>query len=236
MAVEAARWRQIGTNVDVVVSGAPLAAARTAVETTVGAADAALSRFRSDSELSLLNLSGARRTVVSRLLALAIDTALRAAHQTDGLVDPTVGRAVRLAGYDRDFGLLRGTDDPRPLVFEAVAGWRAVEWNAARRMVRLPRGVELDLDSTGKALVVDLAMEAAATALPQGAGVLVSIGGDLAGTGTPPQPAAGGCFCRRTAARRRTPTDRSSQFAPGRLRHRAPPSAAGGGTARCCII
>ena len=37
------------------------------------------------------------------LLIEAIEVALRVARATDGAVDPTVGRAIRNLGYDRDF-------------------------------------------------------------------------------------------------------------------------------------
>ena len=71
--------------------------------------------------------------------------------------------------------------------FEAVPGWQAVEFDAHLRTVRVPRGVELDLDSTGKALIVDLAARAAAALLPANAGALVSIGGDIKVCGRPPR-------------------------------------------------
>jgi len=45
----------------------------------------------------------------------------------------------------------------------------------------------LDLDATGKALIVDLAARAAAAAQPANAGVLVSIGGDIKVEGRPPR-------------------------------------------------
>ncbi len=51
--------------------------------------------------------AGAGRTVrVDSLLIEAVEVALRAAELTDGDVDPTVGAALVLAGYDRDMQLL----------------------------------------------------------------------------------------------------------------------------------
>ena len=175
MTTHASSWRQIGTNIDVVVSNAPLEAAVRSVEATIDSADRTFSRFRSDSELSLLNRSSGRRIRVSESLALAVATALDAAELTDGLVDPSVGRAVRLTGYDRDFSLAHAATDetPAPWQFVAVPGWRAVDFDRVGRTIRLPRGVELDLDSTGKALIVDLAARAAAATLSVDAGVLV---------------------------------------------------------------
>ena len=184
MTIRAARWRAIGTNVDLLVHDADLAAARSVVESTIAAADASLSRFRPDSELSVIQRLPGRRVQVGALLGHALDAAFRAAELTDGLVDPTVGRIVRLSGYERDFPLLRG--DARPPRLEIVPGWRAVDWSSADRLLRVPRGVELDFGSTGKALVVDLAAVAVHERLADGGGALVSIGGDMRAVGRPP--------------------------------------------------
>ncbi len=191
MTTRSASWQQIGTNVDVVLSDGPVDddAVLDAVRSVIDAADHSFSRFRDDSELSLVNRSPGRRIVISEQFAVAVETALRAARETSGLVDPSVGRAIRMIGYDRDFARLRAVDDKRPVPmrFEAVPGWQAIELDRSRRTLRVPRGVELDLDSTGKALVVDLAAAAAAALLPSSSGVLVSIGGDIKVAGRPPR-------------------------------------------------
>ena len=70
------------------------------------AIDRACSRFRADSELSRVNGAGGRWVQVDPLLIEALELALRAAALTDGDVDPTIGRALELAGYDRDWRLL----------------------------------------------------------------------------------------------------------------------------------
>ena len=189
MSVTSARWRQIGTNVDVVVSDADVDVIAAVVGATIDAADRAFSRFRDHSELSLVNRSPGRRIPISELFALAVQTALDAAAETDGLVDPSVGRAVRMTGYDRDFVRVAPSADasPVPIQFEAVPGWQAIEFDRHRRTLRVPAGVELDLDSTGKALIVDLAAQAAAALLPAKSGALVSIGGDIKVVGRPPR-------------------------------------------------
>ncbi|MGB8383648.1 MAG: FAD:protein FMN transferase, partial [Dermatophilaceae bacterium] len=67
--------------------------------------DLVASRFRPDSEVSRiaeLASSVDVRVVVSPLLGRCIEAALHAAKITDGLVDPTVGRAVAACGYDAD--------------------------------------------------------------------------------------------------------------------------------------
>jgi thiamine biosynthesis lipoprotein len=74
---------------------------------------------------------------------------------------------------------------PIELTVQRVPGWQAIQFDAANRLVRLPRGVELDLGATAKALASDLAAAAAMAAAGSG-GVLVSLGGDIAVAGEAP--------------------------------------------------
>jgi len=181
-----AEGRALGCSTRIVVTRPQaLAAARAAVDGVLAAIDAAASRFRPDSELSRLNATPGRAVTVSHLLARAIAEALRGAQLTDGVVDPTVGAAVRLAGYNVDFAAVPADAAAITLVAERVPGWRAVEFNRSTRTAVVPRGVELDLGATAKALAADLAAEAAAREAP-GAGVLVSLGGDIAVAGDAP--------------------------------------------------
>src|SRR5215471_787024 len=69
--------------------------------------DRLASRFRADSSLSIANARAGRPVPVPRLLADLIKAALDAAACTDGAVDPTVGRAMRRIGYDRDIAAIR---------------------------------------------------------------------------------------------------------------------------------
>jgi len=167
-----------------------LEAASTAVRDVLEDVDEAYSRFREDSELTQLNANAGRTIRISPLLATAIDAALRAARLTDGAVDPTIGRAIRVAGYDDDFSRIAADDFEargRDMKLRAwhVPGWQGIRLDRRLRTVWLPHGVELDLGSTGKALAADLAATAAIAAAG-GGGVLVSLGGDIAIAGGPP--------------------------------------------------
>jgi FAD:protein FMN transferase len=190
-----ASWRALGTGVELLVEHGDLGRARVAVEAILERVDRTYSRFRPDSELIALNSAAGRPVRITPLLAEAIQAALVAAAQTGGLVDPTIGRAIRLAGYDTDFTALghpgrvtpTGAPPPAP-VFERVSGWRVVDLDERSGIVRIPSGVELDLGSTGKAFAADLAARTAAAAgadSPKG-GVLVSLGGDIALAGRAP--------------------------------------------------
>ncbi len=200
-----ARWRALGTSAAIVVSDrGALAAARAAVEAELAAVDLACSRFRSDSDLSRLNAGAGRPVRVGALLLEAIAVALRAAALTDGIVDPTIGRALILAGYDRDFATLAHARSR--LVATRVEGWQTVSVDLARSEARLPREVRLDLGATAKALAADRAASAAAAAAP-GAGVLVNLGGDIAVAG----PAPAGGWAVRVADDHRAPPDAPGQ-------------------------
>ncbi len=76
--------------------------------------DATCSRFRDDSDLTLVNRSPGRWVAVDPLLVAAVDVACAAARSTDGLVHPLLGRPLVQLGYDRDFGLLRECDAAWP--------------------------------------------------------------------------------------------------------------------------
>ena len=186
MAVALKTWKALGTSVHVLTTDPPeLPAAEMAVREILEDVDAAYSRFRKDSELSRLNASGGRTMSASPLLMTAISTALTAASATGGAVDPTIGTAIRIAGYDDDFARIDDDRGPVTLHTVTVPGWQVVRVDRVSRSVFLPAGVELDLGSTGKALAADLAAHAARTAMNT-AGVLVSLGGDIAIAGTPP--------------------------------------------------
>lgn len=200
-----ATWPALGTTASVVVSDPDaLVPARHAVEAELAALDLACSRFRDDSELSRLNASGGRGVCASPLLLESVTVALRAAALTGGIVDPTIGEALVLAGYDRDFAEVGAA--PVQLVGRRVPGWRQVLVDPGRNEVRVPRGVRLDLGATAKALGSDRAAAAASAAAP-GAGVLVNLGGDIAASG--PAPADG--WLVRVADDHRAPPEAPGQ-------------------------
>jgi thiamine biosynthesis lipoprotein ApbE len=186
-----ANWEALGTSVVLrVTDPAVLPQARALVERDLAAIDRACSRFREDSELSRVNAAGGRRLRVDPLLIEALQVALRAAELTGGDVDPTLGTALELAGYDRDWALLAppgegDIDAPRPLVRARIrAGWQTVELDPDRLTVRVPAPIRLDLGATAKAWAADRAARAVARDI--GTGVLVSLGGDISTSGPAP--------------------------------------------------
>ena len=133
----------------------------------------AFSRFRADSELSRVNRAEGEIVAVSELFAETLADALRAAEQTGGLVDPTLGVALEEAGYDRDFALMRSDD--RPAGHGAPGRLGAVKLRG--RIVCRPAGMKLDLNGIVKARTIDDAL-----GLFAGPG-FVAAGGDVAARG-----------------------------------------------------
>jgi thiamine biosynthesis lipoprotein len=168
--VNVRRFESMGCLVEVAGANGREAAA---IERLFQARDRQFSRFRSNSELSRVNRSARELVVVSKTFAQMVERAVKAARATGGLVDPTLGAALRSAGYDEDFRELRPR--PEPASSGPVGRWRSVR--VTGRLLARPVGVELDLNGVVKGRTVDEAVD-----LLSGEG-FVSAGGDYAGRG-----------------------------------------------------
>ncbi|HTZ63612.1 MAG TPA: FAD:protein FMN transferase [Solirubrobacteraceae bacterium] len=231
-AVAESAWEVFASKVVLrVTEPGALERARAAAERELNAIDRACSRFRDDSEITYVNANAGRAVPVSPLLMEALALGVRAAEITEGDVDPTIGAALVLAGYDRDWRQLAASAESAPPVLpesdtpprgsdsrasapapgkpavagvRVMGGWRRVVLDRERGIVRLPAGAVLDLGATAKALAADRAAAAAAAA--GACGALVAIGGDVAVQG--PAPAGGWSI-------RVTDDHRSGPRAPG---------------------
>lgn len=177
-----------GLAVLAVADGRALTAAEEAVRGVVEEFDRACSRFRCDSELMAVNHGAGVPVSVGPTLLDATEAALAAASATNGVVDPTVGGALLSLGYDRDFEDVKARRPERPLPpihARAIPGYRSVVLDRAAATVRLPPGASLDLGATAKALAADRAATRAHAL--SGAGVLVSLSGDIATAGPAPE-------------------------------------------------
>lgn len=139
-----------------------------------------LSRFRPDSELSRLNAQSGRWVTVSQTLWEVIQTALRAARHTAGLVTPTVLGAMQAIGYTRSFEQMMKSDFVEMTLAVApppnLKAWEAIQMNPTQRAVRLPEGTLLDLGGVAKGWCADEAARRLAVYGP----ALVDAGGDIA--------------------------------------------------------
>lgn len=165
----------------VLADGRNIEAAEADLRALLDRVERAVSRFRPDSELSRANARAGRPTPVSRLTAKLVAAALRAARDTDGLVDPTVGRCLEQLGYDRDIAAVRDTDGPAVQAIAPLRGWRHVRLDRGLGALTVPAHTVLDLGATAKAYTADLA--AAQLHARYRTDVLVELGGDLAVAG-----------------------------------------------------
>jgi thiamine biosynthesis lipoprotein len=166
----------------VVTDPAQLDAAVAIADDMLGAIDAACSRFRTDSELSVIAPHLASGVTVSDLLALFVRRALDAAAATKGAVDPTLGYALNAVGYDRDITLIEDNGSIVRAVVSPRPGWKNVYLIGNR--LRVPAHLSLDLGATAKAFAADLVAARITNELR--CGVLVSLGGDIATAGREP--------------------------------------------------
>lgn len=168
------RFPAMGTTVEMLLEardGRVARAAMAAARAEFARLEGLLSRFRPGSELCRLNRE--RGLAVGPDLLRVLDAALALRRRTAGHFDPTVGRAVRNAGYDRDFAAI-ARDDPRPTPRGGFAGG-AVAIDRARGWVGLGPGADLDLGAVAKGDAADRACALLGASGP----CLVNAGGDL---------------------------------------------------------
>ncbi|TCO53660.1 FAD:protein FMN transferase [Actinocrispum wychmicini] len=185
------RFTAIGTTVHLLITAKDaLPSAEWMLREFIADLDKACSRFRDDSALSELNRTG---TSDDPILVAALQVALQAAADTDGLVDPTLGGYMVTLGYDQTFANV-APYAPEPVFVPSRPrqAWRDIE--ITPKSVTVPHGVRIDLGATAKAWAADTAAKHIAD--ETGAGVLVNLGGDVSVAGPAPE---GGWNVRVTA-------------------------------------
>jgi thiamine biosynthesis lipoprotein len=146
--------------------------------------DAALSRFKADSELRALNSDPRPRVPASRLLREAVRAGLSAAESTGGLVDPTLVREIEAAGYETSRAGMAGeplgdaiavAPQRRPARPNPASTWRRFEVDDAAGEIVRPPGALFDTGGTGKGLAADMVAES----LRGYSRFIVDCGGDI---------------------------------------------------------
>lgn len=149
-----------------VTDGASLDGAHALLTGITDRVDALASRFRPDSTVRRLALTGADDELIDPLLAALVREALAAARFTDGDVDPTLGRAMQRNGYPVDIAQLRARsaqvwrhgDTPAVTITRREPAWHQVQLKGDR--LTMPPGILLDLGATAEALTADWAARA----------------------------------------------------------------------------
>jgi FAD:protein FMN transferase len=131
------------------------------------------SRFDPNSELSRLTRSVGKRVVVSPLLFRTLEFALAVAEETRGVFDPTVGRLMELAGFDRNYRSGEGISGHAHV--QHRPSYRDVCLDHSDQSVQFQRPLILDLGAVAKGFAVDLA----ATELSVTQDYAINAGGDV---------------------------------------------------------
>lgn len=176
--MERRAFHAMGTTVEALVeapAGDATEAAFDAVEAEFERLEQMLSRFRPDSELSLLNRAGTLDA--SPDLLEVLELALAARERTEGRFDPTVHDALVTAGYDRTFEDVAEDGDAGAAETARCGGRVEIDG----RTVVLEHGVRLDFGGIGKGFAAERAAALLGTTGP----CLISAGGDVAVRGIP---------------------------------------------------
>lgn len=155
------------------------------------------SRFRDDSELSLLNSrAGMGPVPVSEDLFELVSRMLESWQATEGRFDPTVLASIVHLGYDADFAeviarnaltlssnLSGNLAAAVPGARGATPGMGGIVLDEELLTISLPAGIGLDPGAIGKGLAADIVTRELRSS--GASAVLVNIGGDLVFDGTP---------------------------------------------------
>jgi FAD:protein FMN transferase len=137
-----------------------------------------LSRFLPESELCQLNQRSGLAVNISATMVSVLQSALKAARRTHGLVTPTILDALEAAGYDRSFERISPemVNPDRKISVPDPQSWRQIELDVHAHTVRLPVGCRIDLGGIAKGWAADQAL----LRLNKSAPVLVDADGDIA--------------------------------------------------------
>jgi thiamine biosynthesis lipoprotein len=150
--------------------------------------EAALSRFRTGSNLSRLNGSAGKAFEVGPILWDVVHAALDTARWTGGLVIPAILKSVERAGYDQSFDLLQSGKVEHPNLLNVTAqanektaatGWQDIQLDELSHTIFLPVGLKLDLGGIAKGWAAQQAMRRLQDYGP----ALVDASGDIAVSG-----------------------------------------------------
>ncbi|MGB7587143.1 MAG: FAD:protein FMN transferase [Solirubrobacterales bacterium] len=163
---------------------APAPAAAERARAFVVEFDAALSRFKPESELCALNADPRGCVPASELLRQAVKAGLSAAELSGGLVDPTLTDQIESAGYTGSRAGVPGAPlgaalaeapSRKPASPNPEARWRSLQVDDTAETITRPPGLRFDTGGTGKGLAADLI----ASQLRGYSRFIVDCGGDI---------------------------------------------------------
>ena len=153
-------FRAMNTDVFVAAQGSSAQTGLQAAREVIEAGEQRFSRFRQDSELSLMNRAAGQWFETSPEMMDILQKARHFFDLTGGLFDPTVLPDLIWAGYDRSMDEIRaqgGLVSSSASSRKPKADFREMELDPASGRVRLPKNMRLDLGGIAKGWIVDQA-------------------------------------------------------------------------------
>jgi thiamine biosynthesis lipoprotein len=183
--IRSVEFRAMNTTVMLAAEGERAIEGMQAAKIFIDECEQRFSRFLPASEVTELNRSAGEWLTVSADLMEMLQLSVKYHQETNGIFDPTILRDLKRVGYDRSLDELRA-HGVKANSFEpnrtSQPGFREMELDPAEKRVRLPRGMEIDLNGIAKGWIV----ERAAKLLNQYVDVCgVSAGGDILFIGHP---------------------------------------------------
>lgn len=180
------RFRALGTEALVYSPAAILL--RDRLRERIEEYEARLSRFRPESEVSLLSSRSGRAVPVSPELFELLTRAMSFWWETGGMFDPLILPALEAAGYDRTFeDIAPETSAAPPPPKRGLAVFGDTVLDPEQRTACLPAGARLDLGGIAKGWIID---RLAGMLRPHGPS-LIDIGGDMIAFGDGPDGGPG---------------------------------------------
>jgi thiamine biosynthesis lipoprotein len=183
--IRSIEFRAMNTTVMLAAEGERAIEGMQAAKTFIDECEQRFSRFLPASEVTELNRLAGDWLNISDDLFEMLQLSVNYHHETNGMFDPTILRDLKRVGYDRSMDDIR-INGVKENFLESNRNSQPVfhdmELDPAGKRVRLPRGMELDLNGIAKGWIV----ERATKLLNQFVDVCgVSAGGDILFIGRP---------------------------------------------------
>jgi FAD:protein FMN transferase len=178
----------LGTSLDVVVTGVDKQKAKQAldaIETEIARLDKSLSVWRQDSEITALNQDKKIQASDDLFAVIAACEAWR--DKTCGAFDARLGHLIGL--WEQAQGVQQVDEATRVMITNQLQP-NSVALDEQAKTIQIDAAVKFAPDAYAKGYVIDRAMLAAREAVPEIAGILVDIGGDLRVWGEAPNKSA----------------------------------------------
>lgn len=175
----------LGTSLDVVVTGVNQQQAKhalDAIQTEIQNLEHKLSVWREDSEINALHREKSAQVSPELFEVLAACEAWR--DKTCGAFDARLGQLIAL--WEKSNGIVVPDEATRVAITNQLTP-SSVELDAQTRTVTIDQAVKFAPDAYAKGYIIDRAMVAARSKVPELEGLLVDIGGDIRVWGSAPQ-------------------------------------------------